>query len=102
MQAAYPSQRSGKNRRALLVFCVAFWIMIFSVVFSICWMQWRKYTAFTPQLLSVAQEMDREQAKGTRLEEERAYNESDSYVEKVAREHLGLVLPDEILIYDTP
>ena len=104
MQAARPSQQQMTNtsRKALLIFCVAFWILIFSVVASICWMQWQKYTAYVPQIAAAAQQLEQEKAKGKQLQQEQSYNESDAYVEKVAREQLGLVKPDEILIYDSP
>ncbi|MDR1066493.1 MAG: septum formation initiator family protein [Clostridiales bacterium] len=44
--------------------------------------------------------IDNETTKAARLELSREYYGSDAFVEKIAREQLDLVMPDEILFYN--
>ncbi len=45
--------------------------------------------------------MDEEKQRAARLEEQRVYVQTKQYIEKVAKEKLGLVNPDEILLKPT-
>ena len=42
--------------------------------------------------------IDKEEARGAQLEEERVYVQTKQYIEEAAREKLGLVNEDELLI----
>ena len=42
--------------------------------------------------------MDKEQSRAKELEEYRVYVQTKQYVEEVAKQKLGLVKPDEILL----
>ncbi len=42
-----------------------------------------------------------EEERQRELEEERAYRQTKSYIEKLAREKLGLVKPDEVLLRES-
>ena len=43
-------------------------------------------------------QLEEEKKRGEELEEERVYVQTKQYIEKVAKEKLGLVNPDEILL----
>ncbi len=43
-------------------------------------------------------QIDKEEARGAQLEEERVYVQTKQYIEEAAREKLGLVNEDELLI----
>lgn len=45
-------------------------------------------------------EIDYYKAKIVEAERSKSYYDSDAYIEKVAREQLGLVKPDEVLYYN--
>ncbi len=53
-----------------------------------------KKTAYETRLASEAERQEE-------LKEEAAYRQTKSYLEKLAREKLGLVKPDEILLRET-
>ena len=47
---------------------------------------------------NLANELEEEKERAEKLEEERIYVQTKEYIEKVAKEKLGLVKPDEILL----
>lgn len=47
---------------------------------------------------SLRKQVDEEKQRAARLEEQRVYVQTKQYIEKVAKEKLGLVNPDEILL----
>lgn len=47
---------------------------------------------------SLTKLLDQEKERAEKLEEERIYIQTKEYIEKVAKEKLGLVNPDEILL----
>lgn len=47
---------------------------------------------------NLAKELEEEKERAEKLEEERIYVQTKEYIEKVAKEKLGLVNPDEILL----
>lgn len=47
-------------------------------------------------------QLAQEEQRAARLEEERVYVQTKQYIEKVAKEKLGLVNPDEILLKPVP
>lgn len=50
---------------------------------------------------SLRKQVDEEKQRAVRLEEQRVYVQTKQYIEKVAKEKLGLVNPDEILLKPT-
>lgn len=50
---------------------------------------------------SLRNQLAQEEQRAARLEEERVYVQTKQYIEKVAKEKLGLVNPDEILLKPT-
>ena len=47
---------------------------------------------------SLEEQLEKEKKRAEELEEERIYVQTKEYIEKVAKEKLGLVNPDEILL----
>ena len=47
---------------------------------------------------SLEEQLEKEKKRAEELEEERIYVQTKEYIEKVAKEKLGLVYPDEILL----
>lgn len=47
---------------------------------------------------ALTEELEKENERAQKLEEERIYVQTKEYIEKVAKEKLGLVHPDEILL----
>ena len=50
---------------------------------------------------SLRNQLAQEEQRAAKLEEERVYVQTKQYIEKVAKEKLGLVNPDEILLKPT-
>ena len=73
-------------------------MIIFSgVVASNFFMQVNTYQDLKAQEEQLKQEIEEEKQKTIELETQREYYNSEAYVEKVAREQLGLIKPDEVL-----
>ncbi len=53
---------------------------------------------YAARLEAVEKQMSEQQARAEELEAERLYVQTKDYIEKVARERLGLVNPDEIIL----
>ena len=53
--------------------------------------------AYAQQIGELQQQITEENDRTQSIEEFRDYTKSDAYVEKVAREKLGLVYPDEMI-----
>jgi len=59
-----------------------------------------KYERLRATEIEIENQILAEKKKGEELLEELEYNKSDAFVEKIARERLNLVMPDEILFYN--
>lgn len=57
-----------------------------------------KNAAYEEQEAKLTQELENEKARTEEINGLQEYMQTDEYVEKVARDKLGLVYPDEILI----
>ena len=57
-----------------------------------------KNEAYTARLESLDRELQSEEDRAKELEEDRLYVQTKQYIEKVAKEKLGLVNPDEIIL----
>ena len=51
---------------------------------------------------SLTRQVDNEQKRAAELEERRVYVQTKQYIEEVAKQKLGLVKPDEILLKPRP
>lgn len=59
-----------------------------------------RYEKLLAEEREIFEEIEVEKDKGRKLNEELEFNQSDAFVEKIARERLNLVMPDEILFYN--
>ena len=57
-----------------------------------------KNEAYSGRLSALEQELQQEQDRAQELEENRLYVQTKQYIEEVAKEKLGLVNPDEIIL----
>ena len=77
-------------------------IVILSVMFSsFIYAQLRLYNDYLREEQRLELELQKENQTRQRLEREMDNIFSDSYVEKIAREQLGLVRPDEIVFINS-
>jgi cell division protein FtsB len=60
--------------------------------------QMSTYNGYRRELAAVESDLENERQAHQDLLDRIVYNESDAYIEQQAREQLGLVRPDEILI----
>lgn len=78
------------------------WIHLFLVAFCVfvvagVYWQYREYRQLKVELADVEQQIADEQQKTLDFQAKKDYYNSDSYIEQIAREKLGLVKSNEIL-----
>ena len=56
-----------------------------------------KNDAYAHQIATLEEKISEEEGRGERIEAFRKYTRTNAYIEKVAREKLGLVYPDEVI-----
>lgn len=92
----------SQNKKALgfkISFQMIIWIAIIVFFAYISYLNIIKLNNIKSIQASVQKEIDAENDKTAELREQLEYQESDAFYEKVAREQLGLVMPDEIILY---
>lgn len=57
--------------------------------------QMQKYFEIKSEIASVQMQIDEEESKNEDLKNKKDYYKSDEYIEEVARDQLGLIMPDE-------
>ena len=94
------ASRSKKNRGKksfTAVFVTAFMLM-FSFIVGVNFLnQTSIYQSLKAEETSLLEEIEKERQRGMQLENDKEYYSSDAYIEKAAREQLGMVKPDEVL-----
>ena len=90
-------KRNRKSRKASSVF-VCLFLLVFVVSISVgIGKQAIRYQEVQQELAVVLAEMEVENEKKLSFDSRKAYYNSDSYIEQVAREQLGMVKPNEII-----
>ena len=85
------------NRMALVA--ITFVVISLAVVVNIRGATLReKDLTYQNREENLARQVEEEKKRAEKLEEERIYVQTKEYIEKVAKEKLGLVNPDEILL----
>lgn len=92
------NDRKKFNLRGKLFFL--FWAVIITFFMSLIVINSVQLHEIETAKAGIQVEIDEYKSKIAELERNRSYYDSDAYVEKVAREQLGLVKPDEILYYN--
>ncbi len=90
-------KKTKKSRKPSSLFLRVF-LLVFVVTVSVgIGTQFIHYQELQEELAVVTAEIEKEQKRQLEFETRREYYTSDSYIEQVAREQLGMVKPNEIL-----
>ena len=88
----------GKKARADRLF-MRFFLVIFVGVITVCTgIQMQKYEDLQKEAAELNRQIAAEEQRLKDFEEKKAYYNSDGYIEQIAREKLGLVKSNEVLI----
>ncbi len=90
-------KKTKKSRKPSSLFLRVF-LFVFVVTVSVgIGTQFIRYQELQEELAVVTAEIEKEQERQLEFDTRREYYTSDSYIEQVAREQLGMVKPNEIL-----
>ncbi len=90
-------KRRKKNKKGISL--VAFIVVVFCICVGIRTMGLKKQSAeLAERKASLEKQIESEEQRTKELEELEKYMQTKRYMEEVAKEKLGLVYPDEILI----
>ena len=92
-------KRSDKYEGVFAVLTVSAAIVCMAVIvnFKVSALE-EKNAAYTSRLNVLEQQLQEEEDRAQELEESRLYVQTKQYIEKIAKEKLGLVNPDEIIL----
>ncbi len=90
-------KRIRKSRKASSLFVRMFLLVFVCAVFVGVGKQAVRYQEVKEEMAVVTAEIEAEQEKQLNFETRKEYYTSDSYIEQVAREQLGMVKPNEII-----
>lgn len=88
----------GKKTRPDNLFMRLF-LIVFVAVIAVCTgLQMQKYEALQKEAAELSQQIAEEEKRLKEFEKKKEYYNSDAYIEQIAREKLGLVKSNEVLI----
>lgn len=88
----------GKKTRPDRLF-MRFFLVVFVAVIAVCTgIQMQKYEDLQKEAAELSRQIAEEEQKLKDFEEKKEYYNSDEYIEQIAREKLGLVKSNEVLI----
>lgn len=87
--------KKEKSFTSLMVFC--FMLIFITAVCLNLFSQSCNLRALKEEEAMLAQKMDAAKSENIQLKNQREYYTSDVYIEKIAREQLGLIMPDEMV-----
>ena len=90
-------KRTKKSRKASSLFVRVFLLVFVCTVAVGVGKQAIRYQELQEELAVVTAEIEEEQEKQLNFETRREFYHSDTYIEQVAREQLGMVKPNEII-----
>ena len=90
-------KRTKKSRKASTLFVRVFLLVFVCAVFAGVGQKFIRYQQVQEELAVVTAKIEEEQEKQMDFETRREYYTSDTYIEQVAREQLGMVKPNEII-----
>lgn len=96
MASRYSRPVSVANRRGMRLIVVVVLIMVIALAVR-CRSLINKNETYAQQIDLLEQQITEENGRTENIEEFRDYTKTNPYIEKVAREKLGLVYPDEII-----
>ena len=80
---------------SIMVFC--FMLIFITAVCANLFAQSRNLCALKEEKVVLAQKIDDANIENNQLKNQQDYYTSDVYIEKIAREQLGLIMPDEMV-----
>jgi len=86
-----------KKRRFSMFLYIIFWIAIIGMFSGMVVVQMSNYNEYRADLLRIQADIAREQAIYADLRLQMTMFDSDAYIERLARERLGMVHPHEIV-----
>ena len=89
--SAPKKNRSGMVLIVIIIALLAIVLMVRSAALS------RKNAAYAEEIQKLTEQITEEEGRTEKIEAYKEYTDSDSYVEKMAREKFGLVYPDEVI-----
>lgn len=90
-------KKNKKSRKLSSLFLRVFLFIFVATVSVGIGTQFIRYQEVQEELAVVTAEIEKEQKRQLEFETRKEYYTSDSYIEQVAREQLGMVKPNEIL-----
>jgi cell division protein FtsB len=93
-----PKPTVKKKRRLSTWLYIIIWVFSLVMFTGVLVMQMSTYNDYRRELAAAEADLANEQQIYQDLQDRIVYNESDAYIEQQAREQLGLVRPDEILV----
>lgn len=85
-----------KNRSGMVLIMVVVCVLLV-VLLSRCVSLQHRNQAFADEIGELNEQITEEEGRTEKIEAYKDYTNSDSYVEKTAREKFGLVYPDEVI-----
>ena len=90
-------KRTKKSRKASSLFVRVFLLVFLCTVFAGVGQKFIRYQEVKEELAVVTAKIEEEKEKQLDFETRREYYTSDSYIEQIAREQLGMVKSNEII-----
>lgn len=90
----HPRQRSETVRVAMIIGL----LLCASVTYQIYKVQQKYQAEYVPQLEEAQARVEAQEEKKQELERVELYMDTQQYIEEIAREKLGLIYPDEIIL----
>lgn len=87
-------QKMKKIKIIAQLFIMASFLCFF---FLFAFSRFKEISSLNNEITSLKNEIVNEEAVGARLQDELGYSQSDAFIEKAARERLGLIKYDEII-----
>ncbi|NLP46773.1 MAG: hypothetical protein GX347_06995 [Epulopiscium sp.] len=94
-----------KKRRKLNIrekCLLLFLILFFSIIGAKLYGLYGIYEGLEKEALELEKQIQQEKERQVLLLKDKDYYASDQYIEKIARERLGLIMPDEIIFIPKP
>ena len=87
---------ASSNRRGMICIAVVVAALVIALLYQSAGIR-EKNAYYVSQIAQVEEEIAEEKARSEELENLPEYTQSEEYIEKIAREKLGLVYPDETI-----
>ena len=87
--------KKEKSFTSIMVFC--FMLIFITAVCGNLISQSRSLRALKNEQIALAQKIEDAKSENIQLKNQQEYYTSDVYIEKIAREQLGLIMPDEMV-----